>query len=104
MAQINQTSFDSIKEKIQAAEIAPLQTDRDTETDGNPGPLGPLEIAEGILTGSIPPEKVDELLLDWLAEAVDVPYVPEQLERKALSFVVEALEGVVLQLLRQQIR
>ena len=103
MAQINQTSFDSLKRQIKEAEIAPLQSEIPTPDDKG-GPDGPLEIAEALISGTLPPEKVDEKLLVWISETVDVPYVPDALEREALELVVQSLEGVVLQLLRRQIR
>lgn len=64
---------------------------------------GPVEIAEMLVEGEVEPEAVPDMLVDWLASSVDIPYVPDVLERKLFNLVLDALKGVVIDLIRKRV-
>lgn len=86
--------------KIKAADIQRLKTSEKTDTD----PADPYEIALSVIQGDIDAKDVRRRLLVWVNDSVDVPYIPEVLEEKALRLVVEALEGAVISFIKKQLR
>lgn len=100
MTQVSEEHAESIARRVKAADPEPLNVTPEDPHD----PYSPLEIAEMLLEGKIPPGKVDELLLRWISENVDIPYVPDTLEDKVLIRVLQALEGIVLSIVRRNVK
>jgi len=81
----------SLNEKINAAQLETLPAgveDADDDTF--------MAIVRDIVKGSAGADEVEDRLLTWANEMVDIPLVPESLEREGLEVVSDLLVSAAM--------
>lgn len=81
----------SLNEKIDAAQLEtlpPSVEDADEDTF--------MAIVRDIVKGNVGADEVEDRLLSWANEIVDIPLVPESLEREGLEIMSDLLMSAAM--------
>jgi hypothetical protein len=90
---------EQIAKKVEAAGLVPIRNNADSSSpDTKEDQLSLGDLVESILSGDINPEQIDDELKAWINARIDVPYVPEVVEGKALDLAVRVLKSAIIEL------
>lgn len=85
---------DDLEEKVQSAELIDLPESGEEEKDFG-------DIVESVVRGDATTEEIEEHIVDWVNERVDIPFVPESLEEKMFELISSLLRKAAVEAARR---
>lgn len=85
-----------LADKVRSAKLVDA-----TKTQVGEVPQDPLEVAEAVLSGDIEPDDVPEHIMRWVNSVVDIPFVPEKMERELFDAIVDLAVEMVASLVER---
>lgn len=86
---------DGLADSIEGAKPETLSTAAPTTDEEDERDFG--DIVEGVAEGDISPEELEEILVGWANDRLDVPFVPEALEGQLLGLAVDLLTTAIVE-------
>lgn len=88
---------DDLVKAIESAEIERLPETIETSGSSDDGEDGFMDIVRSIVKGETTPEEVEDRLITWANRKIDIPLVPERLERWGFERVSDLLVSAALE-------
>lgn len=85
---------DHLEEEIQAAELVDVPEGGEEEEDFG-------DIVESIVRGDATVEEIEDRVVSWVNERVDIPFVPEEIEEKMFEMVSSLLRKAAVEVARR---